>query len=403
MTKEFTVKDWHDEIEATDTPVSAAALEDAEKRVTSYAAEILTTNTILHGSGAPSEGTGNNGDFYLDTTAHKIYGPKAAGVWPAGVELVGPKGETGTTGTAGKTVLNGSGAPSAGTGADGDFYLDTSTYKIYGPKASGSWPAGVELKGAAGRNAGLKYTYSSTTTEFGAEEKGKLRFNNATLSSATILYIQETDADEASAAAWIQTWDDSTNTVKGHLTITKDAAPQNYRIYKVTGSITDKGAWDNVTISHVSGNGTFENGDTVRISFSRAGDKGEAVSGVTTERSLLSTAFGGYKVGGDGEDAKAYVVLERWGGVLNRVHLEGQVSYNAVWTVPAEYRPKSLERNYIKWSQYASAAKDSLSSAMPSAWVFLITSTGEMTISKPSGSTLTSGSIDLTGIYWHVL
>jgi methionine-rich copper-binding protein CopC len=25
-----------------------------------------------------------NGDFYLDTVANKVYGPKAAGAWPAG-------------------------------------------------------------------------------------------------------------------------------------------------------------------------------------------------------------------------------------------------------------------------------------------------------------------------------
>lgn len=40
-------------------------------------------NTILNGAGAPTAGTGNNGDFYIDTTAHVIYGPKASGAWPA--------------------------------------------------------------------------------------------------------------------------------------------------------------------------------------------------------------------------------------------------------------------------------------------------------------------------------
>jgi hypothetical protein len=67
---------------------------------------------------------------------------------PAGP--IGPTGATGPTGPSGRTVLNGAGAPSAGTGADGDFYIDTTTALIYGPKASGAWPAGVSLIGPAG-------------------------------------------------------------------------------------------------------------------------------------------------------------------------------------------------------------------------------------------------------------
>ena len=41
-------------------------------------------NTVLNGSGVPSSGTGNNGDFYinLSATPPTLYGPKAAGAWP---------------------------------------------------------------------------------------------------------------------------------------------------------------------------------------------------------------------------------------------------------------------------------------------------------------------------------
>lgn len=53
--------------------------------------------TILNGAVAPTT-EGENGDFYIDTVLHKIHGPKAAGVWPAGVSLVGPQGEQGDPG-----------------------------------------------------------------------------------------------------------------------------------------------------------------------------------------------------------------------------------------------------------------------------------------------------------------
>lgn len=58
-------------------------------------------NTVLSGSGAPSSGTGANGDFYIDTTAHTIYGPKTSGAWGSPTSLVGPTGATGATGPAG--------------------------------------------------------------------------------------------------------------------------------------------------------------------------------------------------------------------------------------------------------------------------------------------------------------
>jgi len=40
------------------------------------------TATIQFGSGAPAAGTGNNGDLYLDYTSLRFWGPKAAGAWP---------------------------------------------------------------------------------------------------------------------------------------------------------------------------------------------------------------------------------------------------------------------------------------------------------------------------------
>jgi len=66
--------------------------------------------TVLNGSGAPSSGLGANGDFYIDTTADAIYGPKTAGAWGSGTSLVGPPGSTGSTGAAGPGVPTGGSA-----------------------------------------------------------------------------------------------------------------------------------------------------------------------------------------------------------------------------------------------------------------------------------------------------
>jgi hypothetical protein len=111
-------------------------------------------NTILNGTTVPSdEDDGVDGDFYLRTTTSMLYGPKASGAWLAGVSLVGATGAagaTGATGAAGNTILSGTAAPGNELGTNGDFYLDTVASKIYGPKAAGTWPAGVSLIGATG-------------------------------------------------------------------------------------------------------------------------------------------------------------------------------------------------------------------------------------------------------------
>jgi len=103
---------------------------------------------VLTGAGAPANSLGNNGDYYLDTNTWTLYGPKANDVWPAGVTLVTQPGGSGGTGggTGGGTagngghILYGSGAPTDDIGVDGDFYFDTATGTLYGPKAGGKWP-----------------------------------------------------------------------------------------------------------------------------------------------------------------------------------------------------------------------------------------------------------------------
>ena len=59
-------------------------------------------NTILNGKGVPITSLGINGDFYIDTRSLLIYGPKAKGKWPLPQNLQGPIGATGVTGSDGK-------------------------------------------------------------------------------------------------------------------------------------------------------------------------------------------------------------------------------------------------------------------------------------------------------------
>jgi len=90
-------------------------------------------NTILSGDGAPAGGTGNNGDFYIDTTGYDLYGPKTGGAWGSGTSIVGPQGEQGTAGV-------GFGAPVAWSASTTYASGDAVTYagSIYGSLQAGN-------------------------------------------------------------------------------------------------------------------------------------------------------------------------------------------------------------------------------------------------------------------------
>ena len=81
------------------------------------------SNTVRSGVGVPSNVIGVDGDFYIDTSANKIHGPKVSGTWPAGTSLVGATGSTGLAGATGPTGSTGSTGPTGAQGAAGQGVL----------------------------------------------------------------------------------------------------------------------------------------------------------------------------------------------------------------------------------------------------------------------------------------
>ena len=77
----------------------------------------------------------------------------------------GPTGTAGANGSDGSSILNGTVNPTT-EGNDGDFYLNTTTNFLFGPKAAGAWGAGVALTGASITNEVIQngITVSSTGT-----------------------------------------------------------------------------------------------------------------------------------------------------------------------------------------------------------------------------------------------
>lgn len=123
-------------------------------------------------------------------------------------------------------------------------------------------------------SAGLYFTFS-TTTSMADPGAGILRLNNASPASATAIAIDDTTANSGNpdVSARIVTWDDSSSTIKGTLTVYKRGAAGTFATYSVTG-LTDNSGWTELAVTYVAGNGTFSASDGIDVVFNRTGDKG---------------------------------------------------------------------------------------------------------------------------------
>jgi hypothetical protein len=109
----------------------------------------LSGAAILYGTGNPSVGTGEPNDTYINTANGRFYQKQSNG-WQQVFSMLngppggpGPKGDPGTAGANGKSILSGPVNPSnQSTGTDGDFYINTNTYCLFGPKANSNWGEG---------------------------------------------------------------------------------------------------------------------------------------------------------------------------------------------------------------------------------------------------------------------
>jgi hypothetical protein len=138
-----------------------------------------------------------------------------------------------------------------------------------------STPLAGGPEGPAGESAGFVYVFDSATGE-ADPGSGELRFNKATLSEVTKIFISEADANGNSLATFLATLDDSTTTAhRGYLLIKEKGAPQNFALFEITGATTDNGTWDVLTVTHIQSSSGIANGDALRLEFYRTGDKGQ--------------------------------------------------------------------------------------------------------------------------------
>lgn len=288
--------------------------------------------TWYSGTGAPADGTGSNGDFYLRTDTSAWYGPKAAGTWTG----TGPHsliGDNGDDGTNGNTWHASAGAPGDGVGVNGDFALDTTASAWYGPKAAGTWSGTgpqslIGLPGAAGTpkwegawSGGTAYHVGDAVSNDGSSYVCNQAHTNHEPPNASywdVLAQQGSPSDTVDISALVGAGADATKFLgaKGDGTVELKDTPAGGSVfggdgtasralptsgaasgeYWVVGDWTSTGdcAWTNVYI-HCTGAFTLSAGHTITVT---GGGKGAAEGSATTHNGL--TAGSGQGLGGGG-------------------------------------------------------------------------------------------------------
>jgi hypothetical protein len=139
-------------------------------------------NTVLNGKGAPSNTLGINGDFYIDTRSLLISGPKKNGKWPAARSLQGANGTNGTDGRNGNDAKNVSTAstvagPAGPQGERGEKGVD-------GVAGSSGAAGAAGVAGATGANGPAGATGPAGSGSTGAQGPSGSNGTNGSVGSA---------------------------------------------------------------------------------------------------------------------------------------------------------------------------------------------------------------------------
>jgi hypothetical protein len=164
-----------------------------------------------------------------------MFGPKTASGWGTGITLVGAPG------TAGSTLLSGESAPTLAVGKIGDFYIDSNSMTLYGPKNSTSWGKSVSLGAStatAAATANVKVlTNSKTSAVVGAIKT----YKSLTASDLKVLKsVVPTTAKALTVSIYVPASKQSATIAKTHANLLQTAlkaiAPKAKVQIKIVGS-----------------------------------------------------------------------------------------------------------------------------------------------------------------------
>lgn len=138
--------------------------------------------------------------------------------------------------------------------------------------------AGNAAKSAAGIGLAFYQDIELADTNNSDPGDGKLKFNNATQTSATALYLDDLDANSTNVRDLIADFDNTNadQVVKGDLSLRDRQDPTKWLVYEVTG-ITQNSGYTTVAVQSGVGasSSPFADTDTVVVGYTRAGIDGK--------------------------------------------------------------------------------------------------------------------------------
>ena len=124
--------------------------------------------------------------------------------------------------------------------------------------------------GEVGQPGGISIPDNFSTATTSPAATGTVRFNNATVSLVTTIYLSETGSDSVNYEALI----DSIKTGDS-IRIQRTAVPSTYAYFNVILNTDDEPNAQNIySVTYVSSNGVFSNGNSINVTFSAVGQQG---------------------------------------------------------------------------------------------------------------------------------
>jgi len=193
---------------------------------------------------------------------------------------------------------DGVGAPGGGLGNNGDYYLNTTSGDVY-KKIAGIWTIEGNIKGANGTNGtdgvfggdSMPYLFDNTLTTTPANTK--ISFDDNT--TPTLCYIKNINGDSVDVTTWLDALALSTSQTLGRIRIFSefDSAKFIDFAFKVVTPTANVYELSPVTIL-ASNNLPFSNNESLVVSFSSNGDKGD--TGADGSNGVVPIAIAGGSV-----------------------------------------------------------------------------------------------------------
>lgn len=313
--------------------------------------------SVLNGTSNPTVAQGDVNDFFINTSTSTLFGPKTVSGWGIGVSLIGaqgpagpsgpagvagpqgatgatgpagPQGATGATGPAGangRSVLNGASNPTLAQGAEGDFFINTSTNVLFGPKTASGWGIGVSLVGPQGPQGPVGPQGPSGSANITGTTNTVAKFTNATTIGNSIMIDNGTGV-----AVGASTIPAETKLVVGAVNATNEGG--QIQLNAPGGSFTTAYHVDNFENRFRIMSGTNTSSTTSRFTINNSGNVGIGNEFPTSRLHVnagSATALqleGGVRVSGPLADRAAFQVTASTSNLLALP--DGEFSYNVL-------------------------------------------------------------------------